>query len=99
MSASTNNNDLVWLFSKGLIGTWKKHERLTRTLIPQFLWDFFYSVLQIKQRKPIYTSIVIKRVYICFLSRLREYRGLFFYKEKKCLMTIKRSCFLTETDL
>ena len=82
MSTSTNNNNTVWLFSKGLIGTWKKHERLTRTLIPQFLWDFFYSVLQIKQRKPISISIIIKRVFICFHLGLREYRGLFFTRRK-----------------
>ena len=82
MSTSTNNFITVWLFSKGLIGTWTKRRGLTMTLIPQFLWNFFYSVLQIKQRKPVSISIIIKRVFICFHLGLREYRGLFFTRRK-----------------
>ena len=82
MSTLTNDKITVWLFSKGLIGTWTKRRLLTMTLIPQFLWNFFYSVLQIKQRKPISISIIIKRVFICFLLGLREYRGLFFIRRK-----------------
>ena len=82
MSTLTNDKITVWLFSKGLIGTWTKRRLLTITLIPQFLWNFFYSVLQIKQRKPISISIIIKRVFICFLLGLREYRGLFFIRRK-----------------
>lgn len=86
MSTLTNDKITVWLFSKGLIGTWTKRRLLTITLIPQFLWNFFYSVLQIKQRKPISistsTGISIKRIFICFLLGLREYRGLFFIRRK-----------------
>lgn len=82
MSTSTNDKNTVWLFSKGLIGTWTKREVLTMTLIPQFLWNFFYSVLQIKQRKQIDISIIIKRMFVCFYLGLREYRGLFFTRRK-----------------